>query len=306
MMLKNILISSFLFFFYVLSSFSQDSLRTNFEMSFKKNDRYVYRNAEMKFRQNMRGVYSDILYDTSFFLLHVRDLNDSLNFIDFNYADYFKNNKLETDPINENDILKTETYQMSFSKEGRFIELLNWESFASVLIQNLKREYLAKQIDSNTLKQYYLMYHKQAYVEYVLLPRVLEVFDFVGYEFSNTEKYFSQKYIKNPFGGKDLEKDCFFEISKNNSHKNSVVVKGKVSSNFEDNPILQRDYFIFKNGFEPTAAIFETLPYIYILDTYEYQWGTLNKQILRYLSSHTIYSGDEKQGLDREILLYAR
>lgn len=305
-MFKNLILITFLFFFSIAKSFSQDNLRTNFEMSFKKNDRFVYRQAEMKFKQNMQGVYSDILYDTTFFLLHVRDLNDSLYFIDFNLADYYKNDKLETDPINENDILKIETYQLSFSKEGRFVELLNWESFASVLIQNLKREYFAKQIDSNTLKQYYLMYHKQEYVEYLLLPRVIELFEFVGYEFSNTDKYYTQKYIKNPFGGKDLVKDCYFEIAKDNTYRNSVFVKGKVSSNFEDNPVLQREYFLFKNGFEPTAAMLETMPYIYILDTFEYQWGIINKQIIRFVSSHTIYSGDEKQGLDREVLLYAR
>lgn len=297
----------FLFVFILLqNNQAQSNFSVDFSTKLKKNDRLVYRVAETKFRQNMQGVYSFLLYDTTFMLFHVRDENDSMLFIDLNYADYFKNNAIETDEINKNDLLKTETYQMAFTKKGQFIELINWESFASLLIQNLKNDYLTQKIDSLTLKYYFLEYHKQRYVENLLIPRAIELFEFNGEILNNVDTFKITKILKNPFGGNDLLKTNDIKFYTDSKFKNSIFSKLKITSNSVDNVQLQKDQFIFEYKVVPTAELLKDRPFVYIVDTYEYQLGLVNNIVMTYESSHVVYSGEEKQGIYRSIVIFAK
>lgn len=297
----------FLFVFILIqNNQAQSNFSVDFSTKLKKNDRLVYRVAETKFRQNMQGAYSFLLYDTTFMLFHVRDENDSMLFIDLNYADYFKNNAIETDEINKNDLLKTETYQMAFTKKGKFIELINWESFASLLIQNLKNDYLTQKIDSLTLKYYFLEYHKQRYIENLLIPRAIELFEFNGVILNNVDTFKITKILKNPFGGNDLLKTNDIKFYTDSKFKNSIFSKLKITSNSVDNVQLQKDQFMFEFNVVPTAELLKDRPFVYIVDTYEYQLGLVNNIVMTYESSHVVYSGEEKQGIYRSIVIFAK
>ncbi len=274
----------------------------DFTPKWKKGDKFVYQLAETKFKQNPYGQYLYIQYDTSYMIFNVADKNDSNIVLNMNYADGYYNGIPTNDVMNAPDLLQTESYQLVFDTKGEFIELANWENFARILINNIKTEYMSKMIDSNTLKYYYIHYHSQENVEKTVLPRVLELVDLFGKSYSTDLSYNIAKEIINPFGGANLMKSGTFKLFKDSRAKNSLFFKGQIKTNYEDNEALQEDYYTFINSTRPENFV-EAAPYIYIQDTYEYQFGNINKFIIQYNTTHTVYLGNDKQGLDRTFKL---
>jgi hypothetical protein len=276
----------------------------SFIPSFKKNEKLVYQEIETKFRQNNNGYYTFLMYDTTYMIFNVVDVNDSMTIIEYNHADYFKDGKPSIDESNQKDLFKTETYRIALNNKGEFIELINWEFFAALLIDNLKIDFLEKKIDSNTLKMYYVQYHNQAVVEEVVIPSIIELFKYHGQTVTESISQNMAKEILNPFGGDPIEKSCSFKLYKNNNFKNSVFLKGTVFTNADENEKLQEDYFNFLKQKPNITEEYITPPDIYIIDTYELQWGLINKRTMYYTSSHTIFINNDKQGLDRIIRFY--
>ncbi len=274
----------------------------DFAPKWKKGDKFVYQLAETKFKQNPYGQYLYIQYDTSYMIFNVADKNDSGIYVNLNYADGYYNGIPTNDVMNAPDLLQTQTYQLVFDTRGEFIELANWETFAQILINNLKIEYKNNLLDSNTLKYYYIYYHNQENVEKTVLPRVLELTELLGKTYTTETDYTIAKELVNPFGGQNVMKSGTFRVSKDPRIKNSVFFRGQIKTNYEDNEALQEDYYTFINTDRPENFV-EAAPYIYMQDTYEYQFGLINKYVIQYLTTHTVYLGNDKQGLDRTFKL---
>ncbi len=270
----------------------------DFSPKWKKGDKFVYQLAETKFKQNPYGQYLYIQYDTSYMIFNVADKNDSNILVNMNYSDGYYNGIPTNDVMRAPDLLQTETYQLVFNTKGEFIELANWENFARILINNIKVEYSNNQLDSNTLKYFYVYYHNQENVEKTVLARVLELTDLYGKVYNAETNYSIAKEIINPFGGMNLMKSGSFKAYKDNKVKNSIFFRGQLTTNYDENEALQEDYYAFINAEKPETFV-EAAPYIYIQDTYEYQFGTINKSIIQYNTTHTVYLGNDKQGLDR-------
>ncbi len=292
--------------FFVYSTVSaQEQAKVDFIPNFKTGDRLVYQLVETSFRQNPNGHYLYLMYDTSYMVFNVKEKNDSQTLIDFNYADAIINDKFYVEETKYPNYLKTETYKLVLDSKGEFLELSNWETFASIVLQNIKMSYMQKKLDSNSLKYYYLYYHNQENVEKAVLPRVLELFDLFGKSCELGSTYSFAREIVNPFNGTGLLKSCAFKPSKSPKYPNSIFFSGSVKTNAEDNDCLQEDYYAKINEKKPDVDSDIAAPYIYIVDSYNYQWGVINKRILSYTTTHTVYLGEDKQGLDRIYSLYA-
>ena len=150
-----------------------------------------------------------------------------------------------------------------------------------------------------------MYYHNQENVENAVLPRVHELFDILGETYNLETNYSLAREMVNPFGGNNLQKSCLFRPRKDSKYPNSVFFSGKLKSNSDDNDCLQEDYYAFQNLKKPDADSEETPPYIYMEDTYTYQWGQINKLFLSLTTTHTVYFGSDKQGLDRVYSFYA-
>jgi hypothetical protein len=292
-------------FFAYSTLLAQDQTRIDFTPNLKTGDRLVYQMVETNFRQNKNGHYLYLMYDTSYMVFNVREKNDSQTLIDFNYADAIINDKFYVEETKYPNYLKTETYNLVLDAKGEFIELTNWETFASIVLQNIKVSYLSKKLDSNSFKYYFLYYHNQENVEKAVLPRVLELFDLFGKSCEMESTYSFAREIVNPFNGTGLQKSCPFKPSKSPKYPNSIFFSGTIKTNSEDNDCLQEDYYAKINEKRPDMESDITAPYIYIVDSYAYQWGVINKRILSYSTTHTVYLGEDKQGLDRVFTLYA-
>lgn len=303
--LRQIILSTSLIAFSSLQA--QEQTQVEFIPSLKKGERMVYRLVETKFKQNPNGHYLYLMYDTSYMVFNVTDKNDSQTLVDFNYADAIIDGAIYNEPpINNNpNYLRTETYKIVLDNTGKFIELSNWEYFASFMIENLKLQYTANLIDSNTLKYYYLYYHNQENVEKSIIPRVLELFDIYGKTYTLENNYSLAREIVNPFKGRNLLKSCTFKPYRDAKFPNSVFFAGQVKTNDIDNECLQEDYYAFFNEKKPDANSEMVPPYIFMIDTYSYQWGLISKRILSYNTTHTVWLGDDKQGLDRVYTFYA-
>lgn len=275
----------------------------DFKTNWKKGDKFVYQLAETKFQQNPNGQYLYLQYDTTYMLFNVADKNDTNIIINLNYADAYYNGIPSNDVMTAQSILQTGTYQLVFGANGEFIELQNWELFAQVLINNIKISYVNKEIDSNTLKYYYVYYHNQENVEKAVIPRVIELMDIYGESYIMGTNYYLAREVINPFGGENLLKSGGFKVVTNDEIKNSVFFTGKIVTDNDDNNALQEDYYNFINEKKPEVFT-EASPYIYIVDTYKYQYGKINNRILQYTTTHTVFLGNEnKQGLDRTFTL---
>lgn len=286
--------------------FAQDQTPVDFVPALKKGDKMVYQLVETTFRQNSNGHYLYLRYDTSYMIYRVTEKNDSQTLMDFNYADAWINNDFFNISTPKPDYLRSETYKLVFNAKGQFIELSNWEFFAGVLINNLKELYMNKQIDSNTLKYYYVYYHNQEYVEKAVIPRVLEMVDILGETYHLETNYSLAREMVNPFEGNNLSKSCIFRATKDNKFPNSVFFGGKLKSTAEDNECLQEDYYAYYMQKKPDENSETEAPYIYMEDTYNYQWGLISKRILSYNTTHTVYIGSAvKQGLDREFRFFS-
>ncbi len=303
--LRQSILSTCLFAYSTL--LAQEQTQVDFIPSLKKGDKMAYQLVETKFKQNPNGHFLYLMFDTSYMVFNVTDKNDSQTLVDFNYADAIINGSIynETPPNNLPNYLRTETYKLVLDNTGKFIELSNWEFFASALIQNLKIQYKANMLDSNTLKYYYLYYHSQDNVEKAVIPRVLELIDIYGKTYYLENDYSLAREIVNPFKGRNLLKSCTFKPFKDSKFPNSVFFSGQVKTSDIDNECLQEDYYAFFNEKKPDDNSDIVPPYIYMQDTYNYQWGTITKRIITYNTTHTVWLGDDKQGLDRIYKLYA-
>ena len=297
------------FILFSVSSLSaqttEEIIKTDFVPQFKTGERLVYQLVETKFRQNVNGHFTFLMYDTSYMVFKVKEVSDTLVLIDFNYSDYFKNGIFSNDEMNKFNFLKTETYQVALTPKGEFVELVNWEFFAQVLIDNIKKEYQANLLDSNTLKYYYINYHNQEIVEETVIPRVIEFLEFFAQSYSTDKTYSIAKEIVNPFGGEPIQKSVPFRLTQKPTFKNSMFFTGAVNTNFEDNETLQEEYYYYLNRKSPNASERTILPYIYIADTYQMQWGIVSKRILNFITTHTVYLDNDKQGLDRSMTFYS-
>jgi|GEM_PF-1442008 hypothetical protein len=287
------------------SLYAQDQSPIDFVPRYKKGDKMVYQLVETKFRQNFNGFFYYIQYDTSYLVFNVTEKNDSQVLMDFNYADAIINGKVYNEPTAQPNFLRSETYKLVFTEKGEFVELSNWEMFASVLIQNIKQSYRNQTMDSNALKYYYLYYHDQEKVEFAVIPRVLELFNIAGDTYNLETSYSLAREIVNPFGGNNLQKSCLFKPYKDAKFPNSVFFAGKIKTNSDDNECLQDDYYAFLNEKKPDADSDIVPPYIYMEDTYTYQWGLVNHLFMNLTTTHTVYFGSDKQGLDRVFRFYA-
>jgi hypothetical protein len=301
--LKQSILSAGLFAYSTLMA--QEQTLVDFTPSFKTGDRLVYQMVETNFRQNPNGHYLWLMYDTSYMVFNVKEKNDSQTLVDFNYADAIIDGKLYNEESKFPNYLRTETYNLVLDSKGEFLELSNWDKFASIVIQNMKVLYQQKKLDSNSLKYYYLYYHNQENVEKAVLSRVLELFDLFGKTCELENTYSFAREIVNPFNGAPLQKSCAFKPSKNVKYPNSIFFSGSVKTTSEDNDCLQEDYYSKINEKRPDMESEITAPYIYIVDSYAYQWGLINKRILSYTTAHTVYLGEDKQGLDRVFTLHA-
>jgi len=301
--LRQSILSASLFAYSTL--LAQEQTPIEFTPGFKNGDRLVYQLVETKFKQNINGHYLYLMYDTSYMVFNVKEKNDSQTLIDFNYADAIIDGKIYNEETKYPNYLRTETYNLVLDAKGEFLELSNWEKFASIVIQNVKMSYLSKNLDSNTLKYYYLYYHNQENVEKSVIPRVLELFDLFGKSCQLESTYSIAREMVNPFGGNNLLKSCPFKPFKDPKYPNSVFFSGSVKTNYEDNDCLQEDYYAFINEKKPEMTSNIVAPYIYMVDSYTYQWGTLSKRIMSYTTTHTVYLGEDKQGLDRFFTFYA-
>jgi hypothetical protein len=303
--LKQGILSTCLFAYSSL--FSQEQTQVDFIPSFKKGDKMVYQLVETKFKQNPSGHFLYLMFDTSYMVFNVTDKNDSQTLVDFNYADAIVNGQIynETPSNGLPNPLRTETYKLVLDKTGKFIEVANWEFFGSILIQNLKFQYKSSMLDSNTLKYYYLYYHNQENVENAVIPRVLDLIDIFGKSYILENNYSLAREIVNPFKGRNLLKSCTFKPFKDPAYPNSVFFKGQVKTNDIDNECLQEDYYAFIDEKKPDDESEIVPPYIYMQDSYSYQWGTISKRIITYTTTHTVWLGEDKQGLDRMYTFYA-
>lgn len=288
------------------AAFAQNLPPVYFVPRFKQGERLIYKMVETKFKQNLNGHYLELMYDTSYMVFNITEKNDTQTLIDFNYAHTIINNE----PYNEVNFsypnrLQTETYKIVLDYKGEFVELANWEFFGNILVENLKNYYLNNMLDSNTLKYYYLHYKVQENVEKAVIPRLLEIFDIFGKTYYLGNSYSLAREMVNPFGGKNLLKSCTFKPDMNVAFPNSVFFEGKIKTNDVDNDCLQEDYFALMNERRPDAESNVEPPYIFMIDTYKYQWGILNDKLLKYTTTHTVWMGQEKQGLDREIVLFS-
>jgi hypothetical protein len=300
--LRQSIFSAGLFAYSTLMA--QDQATIDFTPSFKTGDRLVYQLVETNFRQNINGYYVSLMYDTSYMVFNVREKNDSQTLIDFNYADAVIDGKLYNQKTAYPDYLRTETYNIVLDSKGEFLELSNWEKFASIAINNVKVAYQSRNLDSNTLKYYYVYYHSQENVEKAVLPKVLELFDLFGKSCEMESTYSIAREMVNPFGGNNLLKSCSFKPIKDPKYPNSVFFSGMLKTNDVDNECLQEDYYAKINEKRPDNLEIEA-PDIYMIDTYNYQWGSINSRIISYTTTHTVYLGEDKQGLDRTFILFA-
>jgi hypothetical protein len=291
-------------FFISSFAFSQSQAPVDFIPSFKNNERIIYQLVETKFKQNQNGHYLYLMYDTSYMVFNVNETNDSQTIIHFNFADAIINNTIFNLEDTKKEYLRTETYRLVFSPKGEFVELENWELFAGILIDNLKTKYKNNLIDSNTLKYYYIYYHSQENVENAVIARVLDLVDILGESYRMETNYSLAREMVNPFGGANLLKSCTFKPSKVNEYPNSVFFSGKLVSNAEDNDKMQEDYYALMNQSKPDDDSEINIPFVYMEDTYNYQWGEISKRIISYNTTHTVYFGKDKQGLDRVYSLY--
>jgi hypothetical protein len=292
--------------FAYTSLLAQEQTHIDFSPSFRTGERLVYQLVETKFKQNMSGHYLYLMYDTSYMVFNVKEKNDSQTLIDFNYADAIIDGKIWNEEETQfPNYLRTETYNLVLDSKGEFLELTNWERFASIVIQNIKLSYLTNNLDSNTLKYYYLYYHSQENVERAVIPRVMELFDLFGKSCQLESTYNIAREMINPFGGANLLKSCAFRPYKEPRYPNSVFFSGSIKTNYEDNDCLQDDYYAKINEKKPDISSNIVAPYIYMSDTYAYQWGSISKRILSYSTTHTVYLGDDKQGLDRVFTFFA-
>lgn len=303
--LRNGLVSSCMFAY--TSIWAQDYAPIDFVPQFKKGERMVYQLVETKFRQNPNGHYVELMYDTSYMMFNVTEKNDSQTMVDFRYADAIINEQPYVEPLPKNipNKLKTETYKLVLDNKGEFIELSNWESFRTILVDNLKLSYLTRHLDSNSLKYYYMFYQQQDNVEKTVIPRVLELFDIFGKTYQLENTYSLAREIVNPFGGQNLLKSCPFRPFLDSRFPNSVFFAGQIKTNSVDNECLQEDYYAWLNEKRPDANSEIVPPYILVQDTYNYQWGLLSKRIISYSTTHTVWLGQDKQGLDRVYRFYA-
>ena len=299
--LRQSILGACLFAYSTVSA--QEQAPVDFIPAFKNGERLVYQIVETKYKQNLSGHYLYLMYDTSYMVFNVTEKNDSQTLIDFNYADAMINGAVYNE--NKNDYLRNATYKLVLNATGEFVEISNWEQFAGALIQNTKVLYTRKQIDSNTLKYYYLYYHNQENVEKTILPRVLELFDILGKSYHLETNYSLAREIVNPFQGNNLLKSCMFKPFKDANYPNSVFFSGNVKTSPDDNDCLQEDYYAFINEKKPDSDSEIVPPYVYIVDTYVYQWGLVNKRILTYAFTHTVHFGSDKQGLDRIFSFYS-
>ncbi len=301
--LRQSIFSAGLFAYSTLMA--QEQTPIDFSPSFKIGDKLVYQLVETKFKQNHSGHYLYLMYDTSYMFFNVREKNDSQTLIDFNYADAIIDGKIYNEETQYPNYLRTETYNLVLDSKGEFLELSNWEKFAAIVIQNVRLAYMSKNLDSNTLKYYYMYYQNQENVEKSVIPRVLELFDLFGKSCQLESNYSIAREMVNPFGGNSLLKSCSFKTFKESKYPNSVFFSGSVKTGSEDNDCLQEDYYAFINEKKPDMASNIEAPYIYMIDSYAYQWGSISKRILKYSTTHTVYLGEDKQGLDRVFSFYA-
>lgn len=303
--LRNGFMSTCLFAYSSLMA--QDQSTIDFTPQFKKGDRLVYQLIETKFKQNANGHYLELMYDTSYMLFNVTEKNDTQTLVDLNYADAIVNNLPYNEPLPNKspNLLRTETYKLVLDNKGEFIELNNWEYFSNILVNNLKMSYKAKALDSNTLKYYYLYYHYQDNVEKAVLARVIELFDIFGKSYQLENTYNVAREMVNPFGGRNLLKSCPFKPFLDMRYPNSVFFAGQLKTTYEDNDCLQEDYYSLINEKKPDDDSDIVPPYIYMQDTYTYQWGSITKRIISYSTTHTVWLGQDKQGLDRIYKFYA-
>ncbi len=293
-----------------LEALAQQPEKFDFTPNWAKNDVFTYQLTETKFTQNPQGVYLYLEKDTTYLTYNIKDKTDSGYIVHLNYYDKFNMGNGAVLEENKIDPLKMETYQLYFSPNGEFIELINWEKFAQYLINNISISYTNGEIDSNTLKYYYLYYHSQENVEKAVIPRIIEMNDINGETYQSSTKYNLAREIINPFGGENILKSGSFVISKNKDAPNSVFFYGKITTNSDDLDGLQEDYYNFINEKRPDTYT-ENAPYIYIVDTYQYQFGTINHRMIKYSTTHTVYlsttDNTDKQGIDREYeLIYYR
>ncbi len=280
-------------------SFAQETLY-NFNINLKKGDKFVYEYVETKYKKNNNGHFLYVQYDTTYFVFDVALKTDSgSTVLNFKHYDYYNNGNAEFDDVNKNNLLRTENYQILLDKNGAFVQLLNWEDFAKILIQNLKISYSKREIDSNNLKYYYLYYHKELNVEKTVLSKLFELFKLYGESYKLGTSYNLSKEILNPFAGYDIVKPGKFEVSLTNSIKNSVFFKGSVKTDVNDLEKLKSDYY---NYFINQNLITE-VPNIYIIDQYEYQYGLINQIILKFVQVHDIYIDNETQGVEKKFAL---
>ena len=281
----------------------------DFTPSFKSGDRLIYQLVETQFRQNANGHYLYLMYDTSYMVFNVKERNDSQTLVDYNYTHDLKfksDGKVLYEQTANPDYLHTETYNLVLNGKGEFLELSNWELFSTILIENIKVLYKKNQLDSNTLKYYYLYYQNQENVEKTVIPKVLELFDLFGKSYQLENSYSLAREMVNPFRGQNLLKSCIFKPYKDMQYPNSVFFGGQVKTTGEDNECLQDDYYAFLDKSKPDANSDLQAPYIYMYDTYNYQWGMLSRRVISYTTTHTVYIGDlTKEGLDRVYRLYA-
>ncbi|MEZ4805122.1 MAG: hypothetical protein R2852_06480 [Bacteroidia bacterium] len=97
----------------------------------------------------------------------------------------------------------------------------------------------------------------------------------------------------------------YVQTFKSKEYPNSVFFSGKLVSNAEDNDKMQEDYYALMNQTKPDDDSEIKLPFVYMEDTYNYQWGEISKRIISYNTTHTVYFGKDKQGLD-EFTAYTR
>ncbi|MBC7425244.1 MAG: hypothetical protein H7321_01810 [Bacteroidia bacterium] len=284
------------------AAFSQKIEPTiSFYPSFKAGETVVYQLAEKRFQQNPQGHFISLQEDTSYYVFKVTEVKDSFTLVDFNYAESYADNQIVKNEFTTHNPLKTETYKLLLDSKGNLIELTNWERFRTILTFNLIQSYKAHEIDSMTLKYYYLYYENQQNVEDAVIKPVSDFLYILGKEYVPNQDYTIAKEIVNPFGGENLQKSCKLNVTQLENLKNSVFISGMLVTDYDDNIAMQEDYYLFRNSEREPS---EESPYIYIRDDFEYQYNTAQKRIMSYKTTHNVYLNNNKQGLEKSWNLF--
>ncbi|MEZ4805123.1 MAG: hypothetical protein R2852_06485 [Bacteroidia bacterium] len=94
--------------------------------------------VETKFKQNLNGHYLYLMYDTSYMVFNVKEINDSQTIIHFNFADAIINNTIFNLEDTKKEYLRTETYRLVFSPKGESSLIGKLGIVRCILIENLK------------------------------------------------------------------------------------------------------------------------------------------------------------------------